>query len=62
MTTWVNGKLDPVDFHTNRHIVRRLKLKCTECKKFCTTTSTDANSLEYALTAVIDGGGLGVPQ
>ena len=34
----------------------------TEFKKFCTTTLTDTNGLEYALTAVIDGGGLAYPS
>ena len=39
-----------------------MNLSCTECREFCTTTSADANSLEYALIAVKDRGGLVYPS
>ena len=42
--------------------MRQLKLTCTECKEFCITKSADANSLEYALIAVKDKGGLVYPS
>ena len=50
------------DFHIYRYIVRQMNLSCTECREFCTTTSADTNSLEYALIAVKDRGGLVYPS
>ena len=56
------GNFHSVDFHIYRYIVRQLKLTCTECKEFCVTKSADATSLEYALIAVKDRGGLVYPS